>query len=244
MCFQLIFCISINGVKHLYLYGDLVCFTWWQNLIMIVAIPGLILFPLTFGMSLHLIQPRQIASTKFLIAAGVPYYAIYLYLKKRFVGLPTPVYSVEDEIFVNEILRSYEEVFRKHNHLISWPVVQLYRNFVVAAVKTFIIDPMYRSLTFLPIFCLFFVHDRSAKPFLNKSVNVLQTSSTVCLTMIVICNMIFSFSLYMPKIDTIPHMDTVLTVLSYVESIVYFIFPLMLPISIVWRNYTMKEKEE
>ena len=240
--FQLVHCIAINSTSHLYVYGDLKCYTWWQYVILIVVIPGLVLFPLSFGMVLDLIKTQQIKTTQFLLGAGIPYYGVFLYLKRLFGGMASFAYSSEDIQIVSTLLKDYDEVYRQHNQLISWPVVQLYRHLLIAAVKTFVIDPMYRSLAFLPIFCIFFVHDRSAKPFQNKSVNVLQTSSTVCLIMIIICNMIFSFSLYMTNIQSIPNMETVMIVLSYIESIVYFIFPLMLPISILWRKYVMKAK--
>ena len=43
--FQLIYCISINGTKHLYVSGDQVCYTWWQVVILCVILPGLVVFP-------------------------------------------------------------------------------------------------------------------------------------------------------------------------------------------------------
>ena len=195
-------------------------------------------------MSLSLIKMGQITTTEFLVGAAIPYYSIYLYLKVHFVGLSSGCYSKNDAIFIEKLLESDQEVYRRSDQLLSWPVVQLYRNLLIAAVKSFVINPMYRTLTFLPIFCIFLLHDRSAKPFHNKETNVLQTSSTTCLCIIVIINMFFSFSLFMSNIETIPDMGTVLAVLSYIESIMYFLFPLMLPLSILWRKYAKKNKED
>ena len=195
-------------------------------------------------MCLNLIKTGQMKTTKSLIAAYIPYYSIYLYLKVHFIGLSSGCYSKKDAMFMENLLEDDRDVYRQHDKLLSWPVVQLYRNLLIATVKSFVINPMYRTLAFLPIFSTFLLHDRSAKPFQNKVVNILQTSSTTCLCVIVICNIIFSFSLFMSNIESILHMETVLAVLSYTESIVYFIFPLMLPVSILWRKYAKKDKEE
>ena len=196
-------------------------------------------------MALYLVKTQQITTTTtFLLAAGVPYYAVYLYIKACVVGLCPGCFSNADAEFIDKLLQSDDEVFRRRDQLVSWPVVQLYRNFLIAVVKIFVVNPMYRTLTLLPIFFVFHIHDRSAKPYRNKSVNVLQSSSTICLSAIVICNVVFSFSLYMTNLHTILYMDTVLMVLSYIESIVYFIFPLMLPASILWMKYVRKTKEE
>ena len=34
-CFQMINCVSIAGTKHLYIQGDLTCYTWWQILVFV-----------------------------------------------------------------------------------------------------------------------------------------------------------------------------------------------------------------
>ena len=113
----------------------------------------------------------------------------------------------------------------------------LYRNFVVAAVKTFFVNPVYRMLTMLPLFFIFLQHDRSAKCFKNKALNMLQTASTGCLILIVICNFMFSFSLYMANIQTIISMQEVLTLLSFIEGLVYLVPPIMIPLIILRRSY-------
>ena len=47
---------------------------------------------------------------------------------------------------------------------------------------------------------------------------------------------------HLTNIDTIPHMDTVLIVLSYVESIEHFILPLITHINRVEEVYGKREK--
>ena len=106
----------------------------------------------TAWMKKRLGKTEQIKTTQFLVGAGIPYYGVFLYLKKYFGETASLAYSDEDTQLINKLLKDYDEVYRQHNQLISWPVVQLYRNLLIAAVKTFVIDPMYRSLTFLPIF--------------------------------------------------------------------------------------------
>ena len=137
-------------------------------------------------------------------------------------------------------LESDDEVYRRKHQLLSWPVVQLYRRLVIAAIHTFFINPIFRTLMFLLLFFIFVLHDRSAKPFKNKDMNKLHSSCTICLTFIVICNLMFSFTLYVPEIYECDNIDTVLKVLAYVEYTAY----LYIPCLVIWLQFFGKVKDE
>ena len=159
-------------------------------------------------------------------------------------GISSSCYNYNDNLFTRVQLERDDEVYRQKYDILSWPVVHLYRSLIIAAIKTFFVNPIYRTLMFLLLFFIFVLHDRSAKPFKNKNMNILHSSCTICLTFIVMCNLLFAFTLYLPKIYTIDGIDTVLKLLSYIENIMYFIPPLVLPVTIVWRKYILKLKDE
>ena len=52
--FKLIHCISINNTMHLYAAGDVLCYQWWQVVIMVVVVPGLVVFPFSYGLAMCL----------------------------------------------------------------------------------------------------------------------------------------------------------------------------------------------
>ena len=159
-------------------------------------------------------------------------------------GLPPDFYPPDDNVFIAKQLKSDDEVYRQKDQLIPWPCVQLYRNLLIAATKTYFINPIYRTLVFLCMFIIFSLHDRIAKPFKEKTMNILQSSCSMCLTFIVICNMPFSFSLYLPNFYAVLEKDGMFELLSFVEKIMYFIPPLVLIVAIFWRNYFVKVKDE
>ena len=109
---HMINCVSIGGQLHLYLYGDLVCYNWWQQIILFGVLPVVALFPLSFGISLNMLKERSISPTTFLFSSAIPYITFMLCAKKRMVGLSKYIASEEDERCIKEILQLEEELFR------------------------------------------------------------------------------------------------------------------------------------
>ena len=46
---QLVHCGKIQGRLHLFVFADHICYSWWQWLIMMLFLPMLAMFPLSFG---------------------------------------------------------------------------------------------------------------------------------------------------------------------------------------------------
>ena len=81
--FHMLHCVTINGSRHLYLYGDHQCYAWWQYVIMILVLPIVLLFPLSFGIALDLMKEGMISTNQFLFATVCPPYAIILRIKMK-----------------------------------------------------------------------------------------------------------------------------------------------------------------
>ena len=146
----------------------------------------------------------------------------------------------EEEECVKAILKSEEEMFRSDGNFLNWNVVQLLRSLLVVVLKTFVINPVYRLLIFIPVFGVFLLHDSRTMPFKNHSLNFLQISSTLSLLLITTCNLVNAFA-YMNDISGIPDITVVMDVLGYVETIISIAF---IPVSLIVLSYGNHRKKQ
>ena len=76
---QLTHCVEILGVSRLFVYGKHVCYSPSQIIIILIIIPGILLFPICLELALRLLKKKQISSTWFVICIAVPYSSMLLY---------------------------------------------------------------------------------------------------------------------------------------------------------------------
>ena len=53
---NMIYCVEVLGIYRLFVYGDLVCYTPWQVVIIAVILPGILLFPVSFELAVRLLK--------------------------------------------------------------------------------------------------------------------------------------------------------------------------------------------
>ena len=229
--FHMIHCVTIDGQSYLYLYAYHQCYSNWQYVILILLMPIVLLFPICFGFALDLLKEGFVSTDRFLLASSVPYYAFWLYGKKKCVGICRPQLSEQEVLCAEAVLNREEEVFEVNNGTLRWPVVQLYRNFLVVVLTTFVVNPIYRSIAFVPVFMSFCLHDRSRAPYKHTYLNTLQCLSSSCLLLIVASNLPGAMSV-MTKSMSVPHMKSIVMVLQYVEITTYALMPLSL---VLWK---------
>ena len=241
--FHMIHCVTVGGQLHLYLYGDLVCYTWWQQIILYAVLPVVVLFPFSFGNSLTMLKDRSISPTTFLLSSVIPHISFALCVKRKMVGLNEYHASDEDERCIDEILLLEEGLFSDDDRAVRWPVIQLYRNLLVVVLNTFILNPVYRSLALLPVFLFFSVHDARRMPFKHLYLNYLQMLTSTCLLIINVVNVLPSFSL-MFDVMVISLMGDILRVLKYLELVLLAIVPLSLPAWKLWQKIKVKRAKK
>ena len=74
----------------------------------------------------------------------------------------------------------------------------------MAALKTFLLSPVYRSVAFAGSFTMFIVHDWWVMPYKHNFLNIVQLTSSVFLLLVTICNNPASMS-YVGDVMSIPH---------------------------------------
>ncbi len=230
-------CVKIHNNHHLFVYGDYECFTAWQIAIMVVILPGILLFPVGFELSLRLLKGRYVSSTTFVASTACPYLGIVLYLlkikfpcTKTIPSIPSP----DEEVFVQTILEVEEELFTQDEGAFGWQIVQFYRTLAMNIIVTLITNPVYLTLAFLPVLLVFVLHDREKRPFKDTYLNILQPLSSGCLLLLLGCNVVSSVS-FIVDISMVPWMSHVVGILAIVEMLIHACVPLSLPLWMVYK---------
>ena len=173
----------------------------------------------------------------------MPYATFLLYVKKKSVGLNKYNPSEEDERCITEILQLEEELFKEDDGGIRWPIIQLYRNLLVAVLNTFILNTIYRSVVLIPVFMLFGFHDALRKPFKQAYLNYLQMLTSGCLLVINACNVLPSMSVVF-DLMVVSGMGNILAALKYLEISLLIAVPFSLPLWKLWEKVREKRAKK
>ena len=119
---QLVYCVNILGSYHLFVYGDHICYTKWQFVVLVVILPALVLFPICFELALRLLRKGLVSSTQFVASTACPYLALILHLWNRKRTRGTQQRSPEENEFTRRILETEEELFASDEKSIGWQV--------------------------------------------------------------------------------------------------------------------------
>ena len=169
-------------------------------------------------------EKRSISPTTFLLSSVMPFFTVGLLVKSKTVGLRSYTPSKEDELCIKEILQLEEEVFKEDDRSIRWPVIQLYRNLLVAVLNIFVLNTIYRSMVLFPVFLIFALHDCIRMPFKHIYLNYLQILTSASLLVINTCNNLASMSIVF-DLMIVSGMPGVLRGLQYTEIVVVVMVP-------------------
>ena len=223
-------------------YGEQFCYTWWQYVIFATLLPILLLFPLSFGLSLDLLHLRKISTKTFVLSFMMPFIPFSLQMKNRNQKLPTKAFDDAEEKCAAEIPEQEQAFFRSDENSIRWSTIQLYRNLLVVIIDTFVLSAVYKTLCFSVLFMSFALHDGLRMPFKHPYLNQLQRLTSVSLFLVNICCVPSSFS-SVGNVMAVPNMDMCLTVLRYFEISLYLIVPLSFPAWKIWIYSKEKSRE-
>ena len=196
--------------------------------------PILLMFPLSSGLSLDLLKEGTISTKSFIVASVLPFYSIFLIIKRMFGSLERKIFSKDDELYIQRVLINEETLFNiDDRHLFRWPVIQLYRNLLIVFVNIFILNPFYRCLTYVLLLFIFFTHDIHRMPYKHLSLNRLQKLSSLFLILVTLCNIPTSISM-MGDVTQVPDMIQTIHGLKLVEMSLLLALPLLAVGSIAW----------
>ena len=241
---EMVYCVKLLDTYHIFIYGDLVCYSYWQIAIITVILPGILLFPICFELTVRLLKKRLLTSTHFVAALACPYYALLLHIKNRSkteerINIPR---APEEEEFAKRVFQVEEDLFVEDRNSLGWQVVQFYRTIIINIITIVIPIPYYRLLALAPVLIAFSIHDRYRQPYKSVFLNNLQSLSSQSLLVILLCNVTASISI-ISDISTVDFVDLVVNVCGIIEIVLYMALPLYLPVYKVWNFYKDRKAE-
>ncbi|XP_057311063.1 uncharacterized protein LOC130648940 [Hydractinia symbiolongicarpus] len=245
-CIKMMNCVNINDTHYLYIQGDVVCYSWWQYLIMVFFCIWIVPFPFTTYMSVKMLEKGKVSVTQFYICFSFPPYASYQYILKRKTGFDFDATEIPDNKKEKDsILELFTKPYRKstsEESVINWEVVVLIRRLILSALCICIINPVFRMLTTFPTLLVFLLHHWYKSPFHSNALNRMETLSLSILLLLNIFDLIWALD-YMHDLSRLPGFDLINLVFIWVKNIALSLPPLVVLIilsyvavkKIIWR---------
>ena len=175
--FQLLGCVQVNSEKRLFLDGNVVCFQWWQHLIVAFVAIFVVPFVVVLGWGSLKFYKKTISAKTFLLSCALPLpflsYWTFLYLCRCHKAASFENNRQQDCKFLQKVLFEPFRARPDDRPTVSWEIVLIGRRFVLTAVHTAAPDPLTRLLSLSFLCVLFLLHHNISRPFLGlfKSVD-------------------------------------------------------------------------
>ena len=197
--FSLLRCVPIGLEKRLFYDGNVICFQWWQYIL--IAFNCLFFVPFVFVLlwGSFKLYSRTISVGKFLLACCLPlpsllYWGyIFLFCRAQNTAIEEPPANQASRNSVERVLYdSFKRPEEGSRVSLSWEGVMIGRRLILIVLKAFISDPMPRLLI-MSFFCfLFFHHHSMTQPFRSGFANVVETISLLFIVLLGMVNMFFA----------------------------------------------------
>ena len=208
--FNLLRCVPIGSEKRLFYDGNVVCFQWWQYILITFISTFIVPFVFVLLWGSFKLYSRTISVGKFLLACCLPLPCL---LHWAYVSLLCGARSVtsqdssSNQLSRNSVERVLYDCFKRSEDgsklSLSWEGVMIGRRLILIVVKVFISDPFPRLLI-MSFWCfLFLLHHALIQPFRNGIANVVETISLLCIVLVGMVNVFFAsfLSLAVPSND-------------------------------------------
>ncbi|XP_022785358.1 uncharacterized protein LOC111325754 [Stylophora pistillata] len=242
--FSLLRCVDIGGERRLFFDSNIVCFQWWQYLLMGFACGHIVpfLFVLLWG-SCKLYY-KTISANNFLVACFFPLpliiYWSYGFLHGKLRGAVTENAPPSTDLkrYLEIVLYDSFKRLEKGSELsLCWESVMIGRRLILAALKSFVSDPLPRVVIMNLLCVLFLIHHTLTLPFRDDIANIIETISLASIVVLGSANVFFaSFVSLGVSIDnkSLRHWWNVLQIIELVIlSLVPICFLLVLVVAFV-----------
>ena len=221
--FSLLRCVPIGSEKRLFYDGNMVCFQWWQYIL--IAFICTIFVPFVFVLlwgSFKLFN-GTISVGNFLWACFFPLPSL---IHWSFTSLfPKLSHAASDDsprsqISENSIETVLYDSFKRPEDggklSLSWEGVMIGRRLILIVLKAFVSDPMPRLLI-MNFFCvLFLLHHTLTQPFRGRIANIAETISLLSIVALATVN-VFLASFVSLAVPLSAHFTSWLNICQYVE---------------------------
>ena len=199
--FSLLRCVSIGSQKRLFYDGNIVCFQWWQYILIAFICAFFVPFVFVLLWGSFKLYRRTLSVGGFLFACFVPlpslvhWSCICLFCKASSPLTEDSSPSHPSRNSVEGVLYGSFKTPEDGGKLsLSWESVMIGRRLILVVFKAFFSDPMPRLLI-MSFFCgLFLLHHALTQPFREGIANLMETISLLSLVLLGMINMFLASS--------------------------------------------------
>ena len=191
---SLLHCVPIASTRRLFLDGSVVCFQWWQNILIayIVMFVAPFIVVLYFG-SLRLFR-EKLSVKEFLGACTLPLpFLVYWTVRHVKKGNAREAQFCDHGHEVKAILHeSYRRPTETGTGAMYWESVLIARRLILLSLHSFISDPLVRLLCMGGACIAILAHHLLKKPYRDTKANTCETMSLLAIVAIATLNVAFA----------------------------------------------------
>ena len=197
--FNLLCCVPIGTEKRLLYDGNVVCFQWWQYIL--IAFVCIFVVPFVFVLlwGSYKLYGGTLSVGKFLLACIFPLPSLTVWIIVSFfwiMGYPVNGHSTPCQATRNSIERVLYDSFKRPEDgrklSLSWESIMIGRRLILVMMKAFVSNPLPRVLI-MSLFCfLFLLHHVVAQPFRDSIANTAETISLLSIAVLGTGNVFFA----------------------------------------------------
>ncbi|XP_078372186.1 uncharacterized protein LOC144655886 [Oculina patagonica] len=197
--FSLLRCVPIGSERRLFYDGNVVCFQWWQYILIAFVCTFVIPFVFVLLLGSYKLYDGTLSVGKFLLACFFPLpsliYWLFVYFS-RVLGYPVNGHSTPCQVSRNSLEIVLYDSFKRPEDgrklSLSWESIMIGRRLILIVLKSFVSDPLPRLLV-MTLFCfLFLLHHVVAQPFRDGIANTVETISLLSIAVLATGNVFFA----------------------------------------------------
>ncbi|XP_057315396.1 uncharacterized protein LOC130656536 [Hydractinia symbiolongicarpus] len=218
-CFSMLRCVEINNQKHLFIKGDVICYTWWQYCILLIILLWILPFGVSVYLSIKMLQMRKLNLKGFYFSLAFPLASFYYYFHNVYRQTTFNV-NREELKKIQDVCEMFTGAFRSNTFgQINWESVVIVRRLLIAAICNFVMNPVARMMLTIPLLLFYLVHHLYVSPYRSKFLNHLETISLSFLLIINVENLFFAF-LYMNDQSSVPGINAITNICVWINYII------------------------
>jgi len=197
--FNLLRCVPIGSEKRLFYGGNVVCFQWWQYILIAFNCTFTVPFVFVLLWGSFKLYGRTISVGKFLLACCLPLPSLLCWAYVSLLceaRIAANQESPSSPLSRNSVERVLYDCFKRPEDgsklSLSWEGVMIGRRLILIVLKAFVSDPMPRLLV-MSFFCVLFLqHHSMTQPFRESIANMVETISLLVIVLLGMINMFFA----------------------------------------------------
>jgi hypothetical protein len=232
---KLLQCTTIGEESRLFIAGQVLCYQWWQYLLMVFVGVVVVPFILILGLGSYWLNMEKISVKEFLLGCALPLpYLVYRLLGFLFCPhrQPTEEPTEWKTSIKNVLFGPFRPSQGDSYGALYWESILISRRLIIIIVYVSLADSLSKQLllTFVCVVMLF--HHSIVRPFLKMTSNVAEMASLLALVAIAIINTSKACLLSTGQVPEGPLQSFVKT-LEWIQAIILSIVPVVCSLLII-----------